>query len=368
MTHKFYNILGLNKNDNPNQNEIKRAYKRMAMEHHPDKNKDNPGAEEKFKEISNAYAILSDDEKKRVYDHVGDEGYNESTNGRQQHPFGGGHRMNHSDIFEHFFRGGHNPFAHHFGFDFDDGGHDMQHQCQSVHKQISVTLEEVFEGINKNISITVLKYCHNCMKKCVNCNGSGHVKQIKHMGILTQVFQGKCDKCSGIGYMIDANKSCSECHGNGKYNKEINAHLSLPKGINTGYRTAFPEMGEQPKNPQQKAGDLILEIIVQEHKHFKRAGNDLYYKCDINYIESVIGKDIVIPYFKESIKINTNMFGVVYPGKSYLIEKKGMPILDSNNMGNMYIEFHVKSYPKIKNKDKLEELEALLKETFHLTS
>jgi DnaJ family protein A protein 2 len=365
MRYSLYSVLGLDKNNNPDQNEIKRAYKKMAMEYHPDKNKDNPNAEEKFKEVSNAYAVLSDESKKRIYDQTGDEGYNE--NGGPQHPFGGG--MNHADIFEHFFRGGNNPFAHHFGFDFDDfgagGGGNRQKACASIHKELHVSLEEVFDDINKNMTINVTKYCHSCLSKCVNCNGSGTVKQIKHMGFMTQVFTGKCDKCTGTGYMVTAKKNCSECQGSGKFNKEVNAHLSLPRGIASGFKTGFPEMGEQPRNPSQKAGDLILEIIVDDHPKFRRENNDLHYKCELTYVESVIGKDIVIPYFKESIKLNTSIFGVVHPGKKYLIEGKGMPIVDTNKMGNMFVEFNIK-YPTIKNKDKIAELETLLKETFNI--
>jgi DnaJ-class molecular chaperone len=366
MKYSLYSALGLDRNSNPDQNEIKRAYKKMAMEHHPDKNKDNPDAENKFKEISNAYAVLSDEAKKRVYDQVGDEGFDENGGQQNNHPFRGG--MGHGDIFEHFFRGGNNPFSQHFGFDFEEfggSGSGGPKMCQSIHKQLNVSLEEAFQGINKNMTINITKYCHSCLKKCVNCNGSGTVKQIKHMGFMTQVFTGKCDKCTGTGYMVDAKKSCSDCSGNGKYNKEINAHLSLPRGISSGFKTGFPEMGEQPKNPSQKSGDLILEIIINDHPHFKRDSNDLHYKCNLSYIESVIGKDIEIPYFNETIKINTSSFGVVHPNKKYLIEGKGMPIVDSSKMGNMYVEFNI-VYPTIKNKDKVAELEALLKETFSI--
>jgi DnaJ family protein A protein 2 len=364
MKYNLYTVLGLDKQDNLSDNEIKKAYKKMAMEYHPDKNKDNPNAEEKFKEVSNAYAVLSDEEKRRVYDQVGDDGFNDS-GPSGQHPFAA--HMNHADIFEQFFRGGGHPFSSPFGFDFDDfGGRAQSHKpCASIHKEFHVSLEEAFNGINKNMTLNVTKYCHTCMTKCVNCNGSGNVKQIKHMGFLTQVFTGKCDKCAGSGYTIDGKKNCSECHGCGKYNREVNAHLSLPKGISTGFKTGFPELGEQPRNPTQKAGDLILEIIIDEHPKFRRENNDLYYKCELSYIQSVIGKEIVIPYFKEPITIKTSTFGVVHPGKKYLIEGKGMPIPDSNKMGNMYIEFKI-TYPTIKNDGKIAELEALLKETFNI--
>lgn len=358
MTHKLYNVLGLDKRDNPSQHDIKRAYKKLAMEYHPDKNKENIDAEAKFKEISNAYNILSDENKRMIYDQDGDESYNK--NSQQEHPFAS--RMNHADIFEHLFRGGHNPFAHHFGFGFDDMS---EHTCKTIHKQMNISLDEVFEGVNKNLTINVTKYCHSCIKKCKNCNGSGTVKQVRNLGIITQVFQGRCDMCDATGFITEAKKSCSECNGHGKYSKDINAHLVLPKGIDNGYRTAFPELGEQPKIPGQKAGDLILEICINEHPHFRRNGNDIYYKCNISYIESVLGKKITIPYFKENIEINTNTFGIVYPGKPYLIVDKGLPILNTNRTGNMYVEFNIE-FPKIKNDDKLDELEKMMRYTFQL--
>lgn len=366
MTFKLYTALGLNRNSNPSQNEIKKAYRKMAMENHPDKNKGNANAEEKFKEISNAYEILSDERKKNVYDQVGDEGYQERQNGG--HP-----NMDGADIFERFFRGhaGGHPFGrggnrgHPFGggnpFDFEE----QEQKCSTVTKGMNISLEDAYDGISKNISITITKFCHDCTKMCENCNGQGIVKQVKSLGVFTQVFTGNCDKCSGMGTIPSANQSCKDCGGKCKYTKEINAHLNIPKGIDNGYKTSFPGMGEQPKTSKMKAGDLIIDFRISEHPKFTRKGNDLYYKCELTFIESMIGKDITIPYFKENIDINTNMFGVVYPGKEYLIEGKGMPIINTPRKGNMFIEFAIK-YPKIKNKDKLNELSELLKETYQL--
>ena len=357
MTHNHYSVLGLNKDSNPSQHEIKKAYKKMAMEYHPDKNKDNPDAENKFKEISNAYEVLSDENKKRIYDQTGDDGYS-----NDHHPFAG----NHADMFEQFFRNANaNPF-HPFGFGFPGASDHPQHhdeKCEHVHKHFNVSLEDVFDGISKNITLTIHKFCHNCMTKCKNCNGTGMVKQVQHMGVFTQIFTGRCDKCHSSGYTSESNKSCSDCQGKNTYTKTVNAHLNLPKGIDNGFRTVFEHMGEQPKNPRQKAGDLILEIKINDHKHFRRSGNDLIYKCDISYIDSVVGKEINIPYFKETITVNTNTFGVVYPGKQYVVEGKGMPIVNTNKYGNMLLEFNI-TYPKIKNKEKVKELEELLKEVF----
>lgn len=359
MTYNLYTALGLSRNNNPSQNEIKKAYKKMAMENHPDKNKGNTKAEDKFKEISNAYEILSDDKKKHVYDQVGDEGYND-----RQQSGGGGQGMDHADIFERFFRGGGHPFGR--GGDPFGGSFSFEEEnqtCSTVTKGMGISLEDAYNGINKNISITVTKFCHNCTKMCENCNGQGVVKQVKSLGVFTQIFNGNCDKCNGVGSIPLANQSCKECGGKCRYTKDVNSHLNIPKGINNGYKTSFPGMGEQPKTSKMKAGDLIIEFRILDHPHFVRKGNDLYYKCELTFIESMIGKNIKIPYFKETIDINTNIFGVVYPGKQYLIEGRGMPILNTQRKGNMFIEFTIK-YPKIKNKDKLEELTVLLKEIY----
>lgn len=356
MTFKMYNVLGLDRKDNPGMNDIKRAYKRKAFEFHPDKNKGNVSAEEKFKEISNAYEVLSDESKKRIYDQTGDDGYKD----RMEQ---GNNGMDGHDIFEQFFRGRGNPFG---GFEFRQHQHqEMNRKCETITKGLSITLEEVFQGISKNLCISITKYCHECTKKCNNCNGSGFVKQVKNLGVFQQIFTGSCDKCDGSGQLIEGKASCNSCNGKGKYVKEVNAYLNLPKGIASGYRTTFPEMGEQPKTPDQKPGDLILDIKVNDHAIFKRSGNDLYYKCELTYIESVIGKNIVIPYIGNSLEINTNMFGVVYPGKNYMIQGKGAPILNTDRFGNLFVEFNI-IYPKIVNKEKLNDLEVLLKETFQL--
>lgn len=355
MSYKLYNILGLDKNSNPSQQDIKKAYKKLAIEHHPDKNKDDPTAEEKFKEISNAYNVLSDEKNKRVYDQVGDQGYNNGNANEEAN-------MSHQDIFEHFFRrsGMHqdHPFANHFGFDMFN---EQNTKCESLYKTIVLTLEEVYQNYNKNLKINVTKYCKSCLKKCDNCNGLGQVKQVKNMGIFTQVFTGNCGNCNGKGFSNKKNTSCSICNGKGTYIQENNANLSLPAGINDGYKTVFPKLGEQSINNDKEPGDLIIEIKIEPHKLFTRVNNDLYYKTNITFIESVIGKELIIPYFNDTLKININIFGIICNGKQYMIENKGMPIMNTKNKGNLYIEFNI-NYPKIKNKDKIKELESLLNE------
>ena len=360
MTFKLYSLLGLNKNSNPGKSEIKKAYHKLAMEFHPDKNKGNAENENKFKEITNAYEVLSDDNKRRIYDQTGDEQFNNGDGGHH-----GRHGMN-QDIFEHFF-GGRNrhPFGRGGFGGFEDEEDHSSNECKSMRKQINISLYDAFNGVDKNINIQVQKFCHSCMHKCVNCNGKGTIKQVKSLGVFTQIFTGPCDKCRGDGYSLKENKDCNECKGKGSYTKDIATNLKIPKGVQNGHKLNFPNMGEQPKHSSQKAGDLQLDIKIHDDNILKRQGNDLYYKHTIPFIKSITGCDITIPYFNDKIELNTSIFGVVYPGKKYMISGKGMPIMNTSNMGNMFIEFDIQ-YPKIKSKTSINELETLLKQTFEL--
>jgi DnaJ-class molecular chaperone len=367
MQYKLYDILGVNQNSSPE--DIKKAYKKLAFQWHPDKNKDNAEeAEKKFKEISNAYEVLSDPNERRKYDQLGDDNFNNNRNG--------GGDVNPMDIFEQFFGGSMNhPFAHHdfggghgfkqhFSFDFGNIHHNTQSKkCKSIGHQFNMTLEEAYKGVNKNMKITLKKYCTKCVVKCSNCQGKGIVNQVKNMGMFTQMFTGSCGKCNGQGHRVEPNNSCEICEGKGTFEKEQSAHLTLPPGVEDGFKTIFPELGEQPMNENQMAGDLIFEIRIQDHKDFVRKGNDLYYKLSITFIESIIGKDIVIDYFNEKIELNTRKeFGIISPNKQYMITGKGMPMMNSNtNKGNMIIDFNV-IYPKIKDIDdnKINEIKNIL--------
>lgn len=366
--YKLYSILGLNRN--ASQDEIKRAYKKLAFEYHPDKNKGDADAENKFKEISNAYNVLSDDNEKAKYDSMGDQQYNGSGGPAPNANF------RHQDIFEAFFRGRGGPFGGHFDeaedpfFSFGmpgmggmGGRGSGPKKCPSVEKTLVMTLDEVYEGVNKNMTISLRKFCHSCNKTCNKCDGRGVIQQMRNLGILQQIFQGACDKCEGSGIIIEGKPSCKECNGQGVYTREQNATLIIPPGADDTYKSVFPEMGEQPKTSNQKAGDLFLNIKIEDHKHFVRKGNDLHYKCDISFIDSVIGKDISIPYFKETINVNTKIFGVLAHHKKYLLEGKGLPIFNTGNKGNMYVEFNI-NYPKIKNDGKVEDLRKLLEDVF----
>ena len=352
-SYNLYNLLGVEQN--ANSDEIKRAYKKLAVTHHPDKNPNNKEeAENKFREISNAYSILSDEEQRRRYDHLGDENYNQDGSG--------GHEVNPdiNEIFQHMF-GGHGHFGDSF-FNFRQRRENNGNKCGNIHKVFNVSLDDVYFGVNKNLNFKITNHCKKCIKSCDNCKGNGTISQMIQMGPFTQIINQPCHNCQGSGVCVKSNKNCSECKGEGSYETDNHCNLSIPKGFEDGIRTIFNKLGEQPKKANQEPGDLILELRINEHSVFTRKGNDLVYKLNITLTESILGKDIEIPYFDDVIKININQFGIINPSKQYIIKNRGLPIMNTDKKGNMVLEFII-TYPKVDPED-VRELTVILNKAF----
>ena len=356
ITYKYYDVLGLKKDDNPSQSEIKKAYHKLAMKYHPDKNKENnKEIDEKFKEMTNAYGVLIDNEKKMKYDQLGDN-YEE----------GNGMDIDPNEIFAQFFGNRSDPFERGgFGsfFNFDIRTNQNM-KCSNIKKTLNVTLEEVYNGIDKTMEISVKKVCFNCVKKCNNCNGKGRIKQIRNLGIVQQIMEGICSMCNGEGIKLEKNKNCEICKGEGEYLKKNNANLKINAGFQNNHKTLFKGLGEQPKKKDQEAGDLIILLNIEKNKNFERRGNDILYKTKISQIDAIIGKKIEIEYFnKKKIEINTQDQGIIQNKKEYKIKNKGIEIND-NIKGDLIIEYEVEN-SFIKNKNNIEELKNILKSTLN---
>ena len=319
--HKdYYSILGIDKETSTE--EIKKAYKKLAIKHHPDK---IGGNEDTFKQIGEAYDVLSDIDKRRLYDMK----------------LQGKTAINANDLFPQFFTTTRN----------------IVKRSNHTH-QINISLKEVHNGSERNIKVIINKDCLDCKTSCSICRGSG--KTNFHNGPF--VIIQNCVSCNGIGIVPSINTSCFNCHGNGSTSYEKACTVKIPKGTISGTSFMFAELGEQPKKRGEIAGDLLIEIIVT-NDIFNRQGNDLIYTQTLSFVESIVGKDITIPHYDADIVLNTNTLGIINPTIEYYIVGKGINNIDGI-IGNMILKFNIK-YPKdVLSKDNIKDLKNILNNIF----
>lgn len=336
MTHKLYEALELSKGASADQ--IKQAYRKLAIKHHPDKG----GDAEKFKEISAAYNVLGDEKQRQEYDISGDEG---SLGGG-----GGGsysHSFNPHDIFAQMFSqmGGGGGGGGGFEFNFGFGRSARQRQKRSDRTyDIHISLKDAYFGVSKSLKVSVEKVCFSCIADCNTCQAQGTVKQIIRNGPFTQILQQQCPTCNGSCSVRRPMSGCQSCKGTGGIHEDKKIDINIPRGVSSsGFNFVAPEMGEQAQNPQETPGDLHFRIIVDSDALFKRHGDDLYIEhIQMSFVESVVGKDLHIEHFDGYININTrDSFGILQPGKKYVVAGKGMPRENSSKFGDMVLIFNI---------------------------
>ena len=320
-----YEALGVSKG--ASDEEIKKAYRKLAIKHHPDKG----GNPEDFKRVQGAYDILSDAEKKENFDRFG------TPDGPpQQQGFPGGFPP---DIFAQMFGGGGggNPFG------FPAQGPRGPVRRSNFDHELRVSFEESYRGTTRNMRITLDKTCFNCKKKCPQCHGRG---QIQHqMGPM--VINQPCGMCNGEGGVSQG--TCNQCQG-GRKKEVLNLELKIPSGVEEGNVMTGHGLGEQPRNPGEEPGDILFHIKVDQHPEFMRQGSDLIFQTKMSFEDSVRGKKIRIPHFDGPIDIDTADWGVIDPREDYIIPFKGF-----KGQGRLRVQFNV-VYPHAKTRFNLTRL------------
>lgn len=286
----YYEVLGVDKTSSAS--EIKKAYRKLALKYHPDKNPDK-GAEEKFKEISEAYAVLSDEQKKSQYDQFGHAGFEQRYS--QEDIFRGADFSSFEDIFEQMGFGG--GFGDLFGFGGRRRRGDYGSDLQAL---IRITLKEAAAGAKKSLRIRRKALCGSCMgsraepgsdvSTCPQCGGRGRVVVHRRLGAMAFQTAGICPSCRGEGRTISV--PCKTCHGKGKVEKTGEISVEVPAGIADGMSIRLPNAGEEGL---KGSGDLYVHVEVEPHKKFRRSGNDLYIEVPVSFVQAALGDKIAVP-------------------------------------------------------------------------
>jgi len=347
----YYDVLGVNKSSTADQ--IKSAYRKLAVKHHPDKNEGDKAAEEKFKEASEAYHVLSNSERKQNYDNFGHAAFENGGGGRGG--FGNFDFSNHfSDIFEDF-----------FGEGFGGGSRRSRktnNRGSDLRYDLSITLEESYTGKKQDIKFSTSEKCDTCKGSgskpghdagsCSMCGGHGQVRSSQ--GFFT--VQQTCPQCSGSGEEIT--NPCSSCNGQGKKQASKRLSVTIPKGVDDGTRIRLAGKGEAGSRGGGN-GDLYLFINVYSHDLFKRSDENLFFECPISIADAALGTSIEIPTIdggKAKIKIPAGTQG----GKQFRLKSKGMPYMRGSGTGDLYVQVNTE-VPVSLNKEQKELLEKFRK-------
>ena len=347
----YYEVLGVNKGADPDQ--IKSAYRKLAVKYHPDKNKDDKAAEEKFKEASEAYHVLSNSERKQNYDNFGHAAFENGGGGRGG--FSNFDFSSHfSDIFEDF-----------FGEGFGGGGRRSRksnNRGSDLRYDLSINLEEAFTGKKQDIKFSTSEKCDTCSgtgskpghnaDSCSMCGGNGQVRS--NQGFFT--VQQTCPQCLGSGEEIT--NPCTACTGQGKMQASKRLSVTIPKGVNDGTRIRLAGKGEAGSRGASN-GDLYLFINVDSHDLFKRSDENLFFECPISIADAALGASIEIPTIdgrKAKIKIPSG----TQSGKQFRLKGKGMPYMRGSGTGDLYVQVNTE-VPVSLNKEQKELLEKFRK-------
>lgn len=355
----YYEVLGVDRN--ASEEELKRAYRKLAMKYHPDKNPDNKEAEAQFKEINEAYEILSDGEKRNLYNQFGHAGVNQNGGGYGG-GFGGfeGGFGGFEDIINEMFGGG--GFG---GFRSSGGRRNGPQKGADVRVDMELTFEEAAFGVSKEIEFYRTEDCPTCdgtgaekdanVTTCTACNGSGEVRFSQRTLFGESVSVRACDSCGGTGKKID--KPCHTCKGKAKIKKKKTMEVKIPGGVSTGNQLTL--RGEADLGTKGgPRGDVYVVIHVKPHQLFQRDGNDVFMDMDITFTQAVLGAELTVPTLdgKVAYKIPEGTAS----GKTFRLKGKGIQNLNGYGRGDQYVRVNVIIPSKLNDKQR-EALKAFAK-------
>lgn len=340
----YYEILGISKGTS--QEEIKKAYRKLAIKYHPDKNPDDPSAEDKFKEAAEAYEVLGDEDKRRKYDQFGHDGVRGGSSGG----FSGG-GMSMEDIFSQFgdvFGGG--------GFEgFFGGGSGSRRRGENLRIKLKLNLDEIANGCEKKIKVKRYSGCKTCsgtgakngtaLESCKHCGGSGQVRKVVNTMLGQMVSSSTCSVCHGEGKMIS--QACNVCNGDGRILEEEVIPIKIPAGVGEGMQLSMSGKGNVPPRGGM-AGDLLILIEEEEDEQLKRDGNNIIYDLYISFIDACLGTSVEVPTIDGKVKIKIEPG--TQSGKILRLRDKGVKDVNGYGRGDQMIYVNVWT-PKVLNNE-----------------
>ena len=339
---EYYEVLGVDKS--ATADDIKRAYRKLAVKYHPDKNPGNKEAEEKFKEAAEAYSVLSDSDKKMKYDQFGHAG----VDGAGPDFSGGFGNLNDilNDLFGGAFGGGFGGFGG-FGGGFGGGQRrERVYRGRDIRVRVKLTLEEIAKGVEKEISIEKNVPCPDCggrgarnssdVKTCPACNGTGQVQRVVNSFLGQTVTYSTCQQCGGEGKIIS--NPCHTCNGTGLVRQRETIKVKIPAGVEAGMQMTVQGEGHAAKNNGIN-GDLLVVIEEQEHPDFRREGSNLLYTKVISIVDAMLGCEVEIPCLDGKYKVKVEPG--TQSGTVVRLRGKGLPSVNSYGTGDLYVKIAV---------------------------
>jgi molecular chaperone DnaJ len=348
----YYEVLGVAKNADADA--IKKAYRKLALQYHPDKNQGNKAAEEKFKEAAEAYEVLSDPQKRAQYDRYGHAGVGAG---------GGGHYQDINDIFSRFSeifgdQGG--GFEQFFGGGSRSGRKKRGNRGSDIRITVQLTLEEIASGVEKRFKVKRYTTCSVCngngakdigsIRACQTCKGTGEVRQQVGGGFFTQIVVSACPTCNGEGSVVT--NVCTNCSGQGRVQAEEVIPLKIPAGVGDNIHLTMRGQGNAGVRGGDN-GDLLIEIQEIEHEFFSRDGNNVVYELQLNIADAILGSNVEIPTLNGKVRIKIDPG--TQSGKILRIKGKGLPDLNGRGTGDLLVHLNVwtPDKDKLTNEEKI---------------